>query len=253
MRKGVTVSFLCVSFCVLALIMGCFPSSVMSITSSSDFCTSLLGVPMKPIISLNVSPRRDEIDGVLYHYNNQTEASLLPTWSTNFNWLLNDVFPLRLPFWFLLWTLGEYLFHRLCHYKSRLNPLWKLHRYHHTVSIAELTSKENRWPKPSYFYFWFENLRETLEVLLGETIPALFIYQIDPLCGWPLLLFHYVYEILATDSLLEHNPDITQKNIVATFAVGQFHLEHHRNPSVNFGFTITIWDHIFGSFKTPSQ
>jgi sterol desaturase/sphingolipid hydroxylase (fatty acid hydroxylase superfamily) len=119
------------------------------------------------------------------------------------------------------------------------------------VPLSELTKKEHRWPKLLYFCFWFENLRETLEILLGETLPAMLIYYMDPECGLPLLVFHYIYEIIATDALLEHNPDIDQEEIVSTLAVGQFHLEHHRNPGVNFGFTITLWDHVFGTFKKP--
>jgi hypothetical protein len=164
---------------------------------------------------------------------------------------LSKGLPWRFWLWFLVWTLAEYSFHRLCHTKAKYNPLWKMHRFHHSVPLAELTKKEHRWPKLLYFCFWFENFKETLEILLGETLPAVLIYVIDPECGLPLLVFHYAYEILATDSLLEHNPDIDQKEIVSTLAVGQFHLEHHRNPGVNFGFTITLWDHVFGTFKNP--
>lgn len=167
---------------------------------------------------------------------------------------LRSTLPWRFCLWFLTWTLWEYSFHRLCHTRIFLgvnNPLYHLHRFHHSVSLSELTHKDNRWPKILYFCFWFENLQETIEIYLGETIPAIIVYLVDPPCGIPLLIFHYVYEILATDSLLEHNPDITKEDIVSTFAVGQFHLEHHRNPLVNFGFTITLWDHIFGTFRTP--
>ena len=86
-----------------------------------------------------------------------------------------------------------------------------------------------------------DNLHETLEIIVGETLPALLIWWFDPQCGVPLLIFHYVYEILATDALLEHNPDIRAPIWVRNFAVGQFHLEHHRRPTTNFGFTITLW------------
>jgi len=162
--------------------------------------------------------------------------------------------PWRFWLWFMFWTLWEYSFHRTCHTPRVFgfkNPLWDLHRFHHSVSLAELTHKKNRWPKLHYLLFFFENLQESMEIYLGETIPALIVFFVDPQCGVPLLIFHYIYEIVATDALLEHNPDITNEEIVSTFAVGQFHLEHHRNPLVNFSFTITLWDHVFGTYKKP--
>jgi len=81
---------------------------------------------------------------------------------------------------------------------------------------------------------------------VGETIWVLAIYWIDPQPGLFLLLFHYVYELLATDSLLEHNPDLEAR---FGLAVGKFHLEHHRIPYVNYGFTIDVWDRVFGTYS----
>lgn len=31
------------------------------------------------------------------------------------------------------------------------------------------------------------------------------------------------------------------------------HLRHHINPSVNFGFTTTVWDRIFGTYVSPES
>lgn len=166
-------------------------------------------------------------------------------------WYLS--FPLRLTGWFLIWTCAEYWMHRLMHWHSAYNFLYSIHREHHRISYAEVTDKKHRWPKLSYFFFFFDNLHETLEIVVGETIPALVIYTLDHECGKVLLVFHYVYEILATDSLLEHNAEIRSKSIVAAFAVGQFHLEHHRRSEKNFGFTITLWDHLFGTFSYPTN
>ena len=64
-------------------------------------------------------------------------------------------------------------------------------------------------------------------------MPAFIIYFIDLECGFLILIFHYVYELLATDSLLEHNTDIKNSMIIKTFAVGQFHLQHHRQTNKN--------------------
>jgi sterol desaturase/sphingolipid hydroxylase (fatty acid hydroxylase superfamily) len=158
-------------------------------------------------------------------------------------------FSTRLTALFLLWTLAEYFLHRFMHINHSLNIFFHIHRHHHNIPIEKLTAKTNRWPKFSYFFFWFDNLYETIEIVFGETIPALIIYYFDPECGIYILIFHYVYELLATDSLLEHNPEIKEKSVIKYFAVGQFHLEHHRRANKNFGFTITLWDHLFGTYK----
>jgi hypothetical protein len=192
---------------------------------------------------------------------------------------------------------------RLMHYVHPWNPLWQMHRLHHAIPIDTLTeSLEYKGPKWYYFFWYFDNLHETAEIVLGETLPAVLIYMVDPECGVPLLAFHYLYEIWATDALLEHNASITNTAVISTFAVGQvcrrchckrslpnciysrlprpfcncsssllnclylfstltpavsilqpqFHLEHHRNPRTNFGFTLACWDHIFGTFTLPS-
>ena len=159
----------------------------------------------------------------------------------------------RLAFWFLTWTFCEYWMHRIMHINNPYNFLHYIHQYHHKIPIEIVTSHEYRWPKFSYIFFWFENLNETLEIIIGETIPALVIYFIDYECGLMILIFHYFYELIATDSLLEHNPNISYKPIIQCLAIGQFHLEHHRKRNKNFGFTITLWDHIFGTYALYSN
>jgi sterol desaturase/sphingolipid hydroxylase (fatty acid hydroxylase superfamily) len=158
---------------------------------------------------------------------------------------------IRLSFWFLVWTFAEYWMHRLMHWRNPYNFLYHIHREHHKIAYNEVTDKKHQWPKLMYFIFFFDNINETLEIVLGETVPALLIYWIDPTCGIILLIFHYIYEILATDSLLEHNADIKDEAIISSLAIGQFHLEHHRHPEKNFSFTITLWDHVFGTFSYP--
>ena len=111
---------------------------------------------------------------------------------------------------------------RLMHYVHPWNPLWQMHRLHHAIPIDTLTeSLEYKGPKWYYFLWWFDNAHETLEIVLGETLPAVLIYMVDPECGMPLLVFHYLYEIWATDALLEHNARISNTAVISTFAVGQ--------------------------------
>ena len=162
-------------------------------------------------------------------------------------------FYIRLFIWFLIWTLAEYLIHRFMHFNHKLNIFYRIHRYHHSIPYDKLTSSNNKLPKLSYFFLWFDNINETIEIILGETIPAIGIYLLDKKCGFIILIFHYFYELIATDALLEHNPNIKTSSIINYFAVGQFHLEHHRKANKNFGFTITLWDHLFGTYETYNE
>lgn len=146
--------------------------------------------------------------------------------------------------YFLLWTLYEYFGHRLYHFKHPWNFMYPIHQHHHQMELQSLCSPDNRWPKPLYFLWWFDNFYESVEIWIGETIPLLVVWWFDPISGSPLLVFHYIYELLATDSLLEHNANLE----IPIMAVGKFHIEHHVHPNKNFGFTINIWDKIFGTF-----
>ena len=164
--------------------------------------------------------------------------------------LLRCTFAIRFAIWFLVWTFCEYATHRwLFHSNHKWNPFFKIHQFHHSLSLESLCAKENRYPKPLYFVWFFDNVYETLEILIGETIWALLIYWVDPEVGLPLLCFHYVYELLATDSLLEHNAELEAP---LGLAVGKFHLEHHRVPTSNFGFTIDLWDRVFGTYRAST-
>ena len=86
--------------------------------------------------------------------------------------------------------------------------------------------------------------------MIGETLPAFLIYYfISQYYGLIILIFHYFYEIIATDAILEHNPYISSKYITRFFAIGQFHLQHHRNTQKNFSFIFTFWDYVFGTYQ----
>ena len=159
-------------------------------------------------------------------------------------------FTLKFAAWFLVWTFCEYATHRwLFHCNTKWNPFLIIHQFHHGLPLENLCAKENRFPKPLYFIWFFDNVYEALEILIGETIWALIIYWIDEDVGLPLLCFHYVNELLATDSLLEHNAELEAP---PGLAVGKFHLEHHRVPTSNFGFTIDLWDRIFGTYRASA-
>lgn len=158
---------------------------------------------------------------------------------------------IKLILYFLLSTFIEYWLHRLMHYKNKYNILYKIHKHHHNFSYEELTTLTI--PKLSYLFFWYGNLYETLEIIIGQFIPIFFIFLINHEIGLILFFFYHIYEFIATGALLEHNSNITNKIITYFFSVGQCHLEHHRNTNCNFSFKITIWDHVFNTYKFPNK
>ena len=58
------------------------------------------------------------------------------------------------------------------------------------------------------------------------------------------MVFHYVYEVFLSRTVLDHNPKITGK-ITRFISIGSFHLKHHTNVRCNFSFYITLWDYLF--------
>jgi len=156
---------------------------------------------------------------------------------------------LELARWFLLfiasllaWTALAYAIHRLAHHSGRWNRLHTLHRAHHAPGYL-LRQRPLRW---HHLLFWFDTSAETLDVWITLTLPALLIAALFPGQGPTLLCFHYLYEILLSDTRFDHNPGIDGP-ITRMLACGTYHLQHHSNPSLHFGLIFTLWDHIFGS------
>jgi len=149
----------------------------------------------------------------------------------------------------LAWTFMTYWLHRLSHVSHPKNPLWQLHRAHHRVAyLGEPTG--SKIPKIGQFFLWLGTWRASLDVILAMTLPALAIAVLFPRYGIPLLVFHYFYEIFASEHALDHNPQIKGR-IVKYFAWGDFHLFHHMAPKNNFGLVITLWDRVFGTDVDP--
>jgi sterol desaturase/sphingolipid hydroxylase (fatty acid hydroxylase superfamily) len=150
---------------------------------------------------------------------------------------------------FALWTLAIYLLHRLSHWRHRVNPLFRLHRAHHTKPyLREL--KTPGWPPAAQYLFWFGDWRASLDVFVNMTVPLLIIVWFAPAYGLPLLAFHYVYEVFLSEDVLDHNPRI-RGLVTQVFAWGEFHLHHHVAPRHNYGLLVTFWDHVFGTAQHP--
>jgi len=147
----------------------------------------------------------------------------------------------KLIVYFLIWSLYSYIIHRIAHIPNKKNPLLKIHVVHHRVEYDD--SILPSWPN---FFFWFGSWRASLDVWITLTLPVVVIAIIDPIPGLILLAFHYFYEIFFASNVIDHNPNIKGK-ITKFFAIGQYHVKHHEVYRSNYGFFITLWDHLFGT------
>ncbi len=149
---------------------------------------------------------------------------------------------------FLLWTLIAYFMHRIAHFRHRLNPLYYIHLAHHKINYLT----EDRKFKWYYLLFYFGSIRETLDILLILTLPAIFLFALFPRLGIYLLAYHYLYEAFLSEGLLDHNPRIHGK-VTKFFSWGEYHLTHHRTWKYNYSLMITLWDHVFGTLKKDKE
>lgn len=93
-------------------------------------------------------------------------------------------------------------------------------------------------------FFYFGSPKETFGVLAGITLPCVVACVIFG--NYWLLLVHYIYESLFADNLIEHNPRIGGQ-WSSIFGVGRYHVEHHRDPTVNHAVGLAIWDKLFNT------
>lgn len=147
----------------------------------------------------------------------------------------------KLVIYFLIWTFYSYFIHRIAHIPSKKNPLYKIHFVHHRIQYDG-----SYWPSWYNFFFWFGSWPASIDVWITFTLPIVLLIFIDPIPGSILLVFHYFYEVFLAGNVLDHNPAIKGR-IVRVFAIGQYHVNHHKLYVRNFSFYITFWDYLFGT------
>ncbi len=157
-----------------------------------------------------------------------------------FVWWLKQM---KIIFAFLLWTFWMYWIHRFVH-SGKIRFLKKNHAAHHAINYF----KENQKFDPLTLCFWFGNWRASLDVLVSMTLPLLIIVLLIGGNSWYLLLFHYFYEALLSEYILDHNKHIKGR-LTKVFAWGEFHLKHHQNVKCNYGLLVCVWDYIFKTVK----
>ncbi|WP_343564317.1 sterol desaturase family protein [Kiloniella sp. b19] len=143
------------------------------------------------------------------------------------------IYLLELAGAFLVFTFVTYWTHRIAHCWK---PLWYLHEAHHSVpykgeyefSLLNLVG-------------WYNDWRSTLDVWVTEVLPMAGLVLLWP-ATWPLAVLFYIDNVLS-EGLTDHNPRIN----IPGLAMGKYHIEHHKDMSVNFDGYFRLWDKVFGT------
>ena len=147
---------------------------------------------------------------------------------------------LTLPFWFeivaavLLLDLAIYLQHILMH---RVPLLWRLHRVHHADLDIDLTTG-------SRFH--------TIEIIVSMLIKGVVILLLGP-----ALIAVLVFEVLLNGMAIFNHanvslPPAVERVVRYLLVTPDMHRVHHstvkRETDSNYGFNLSIWDRMFGTY-----
>lgn len=136
-----------------------------------------------------------------------------------------------------------YWMHRLAHSK-KIKFLYDVHRAHHAINYFKKPEKFDF----RGFLFYFGSWKASLDVIITMTLPLIFIVMIVGGNSWYLLIFHYFYEAIFSEYILDHNRNL-KGFITKIFAWGDFHLTHHRSSKHNYSLLVCLWDYIFKTAK----
>jgi len=143
---------------------------------------------------------------------------------------------LRVLLSFIALDLVAYVFHRLYH---RVGVMWRFHKVHHSDTVFETSTAVRFHPG---------------EVLLSLGVRLVFVVTAGIPLG-ALLLFELVYILF---NLLEHsdfNLPVALDRVVGTvFITPSVHRLHHSSKpeelNSNYGTILSLWDRMFGTFRT---
>lgn len=162
----------------------------------------------------------------LFHY-----LRLKPAWSLN-------LFPtfFQIIFCYLSFDLFAYLFHAACHNSSFL---FVLHKSHHTIDADHLS-----WENGAKDSLGFELILMCFLVILGFVFGLNLFVISTTIILWKLML-----------ALTHHSKQIDYGILNFILVCSKKHREHHlplklQTPGLNYGVTISLWDHFF-EFVSP--
>ena len=160
-------------------------------------------------------------------------------WAESMEWGL--LYATGLPYWanlvvaIVVLDIAIYWQHRLFH---RVPLLWRLHRVHHADPDFDVTTGLRFHP---------------LEILLSLLIKAAVVV----LLGAPALAIVIFEVLLNACSLFNHGnvalPARLEAWVRKVLITQELHRIHHSSSkdetNSNYGFSVSWWDHLFGSFK----
>ena len=147
---------------------------------------------------------------------------------------------LDLPFWLeivaavLLLDLAIYLQHLVMH---QVPLLWRLHRVHHADLDIDLTTG-------SRFH--------TIEIIVSMLIKGVVILLLGP-----ALIAVLVFEVLLNGMAIFNHANVSlpapvERAVRCLFVTPDMHRVHHsvvkRETNSNYGFNLSIWDRMFGTY-----
>lgn len=170
------------------------------------------------------------------------------------NYLRDHLVPLRfrptqfimsIPLWvrvgvyYVLGDLGGYWMHRLTHTKY----LWRVHHFHHSITHM----------------YWMSGVRDTVFQQMFSNL--LYLLWTPLIAGAPGSVF---YGLLVANVATNHwmHMNVTWKSskwtnwIEYILVTPRTHFIHHSSApehfNRNFGVVFSMWDHLFGTFQSPT-
>jgi sterol desaturase/sphingolipid hydroxylase (fatty acid hydroxylase superfamily) len=142
---------------------------------------------------------------------------------------------------FLIWTLCLYVIHRVIHaHGAQYMPMVFLaHAAHHGYIN---THASPTW-HCSNLLLYNDNWLSTVDLWFTEVIPTVIFAVVTG--AWWILVFYYVWAAFIQECV-EHSSDF---NISPILTSGQWHLQHHRDVTSNYGLFLPIWDWVFGTYR----
>lgn len=141
---------------------------------------------------------------------------------------------------FFVWLFCLYWVHRLVHVAPFLKSIhWEHHKY-------ITSSVNNNWHWSNVFLF-NDNIKSTIDLWITEVVPTLlFCVMIG---DFTIFVVYYIWAAFIQE-VIEHNSKI---NLYPFLTSGRWHLNHHYNPTCNFGLFTGVFDTMFMTNKGLRQ
>jgi sterol desaturase/sphingolipid hydroxylase (fatty acid hydroxylase superfamily) len=141
---------------------------------------------------------------------------------------------LQVPIVIILFDFLIYWQHRISHI---FNPLWRLHKVHHSDTEMDFTTGFRFHP---------------IEIILSAMYKMFFLFIF-----WPTPEIYIVYEVILSSMAIFNHGNIRLKESTDKFlrkfiVTPQMHFPHHdttnRLMNMNYGNFLSIWDKIFKTY-----